>query len=100
MCSRCKRATCAGNESQIARRSFRVDTQPPVFVSIRTENLRPTSAQVVVVTDEPSTGRVEYRRSDASEWQQVALTPAQTTHRATLSNLGGRQRVCVPCGGA
>jgi hypothetical protein len=77
----------AGNESQIARRSFRVDTQPPVFVSIRTENLRPTSAQVVVVTDEPSTGRVEYRRSDASEWQQVALTPAQTTHRATLSNL-------------
>jgi hypothetical protein len=77
----------AGNESQIARRSFRVDTQPPVFVSIRTENLRPISAQVVVVTDEPSTGRVEYRRSDASEWQQVALTPAQTTHRATLSNL-------------
>jgi hypothetical protein len=46
----------AGNESQIARRSFRVDTQPPVFVSIRTENLRPTSAQVVVVTDEPSRG--------------------------------------------
>jgi hypothetical protein len=77
----------AGNESQIARRSFRVDTQPPVFVSIRTENLRPVSAQVVVVTDEPSTGRVEYRRSDATEWQQVALTPAQTTHRATLSNL-------------
>ena len=78
----------AGNESQIARRSFRLDTQPPAITALRVENLQPTSATVVFTTDEPATSRVEYKRSDETEWRSVnASTTPQTTHRAVLTNL-------------
>ncbi len=76
------------NESQVARRSFRVDTQPPVITALRTENLRPISVEVVFATDERSTSRVEYKRSDETEWRSVnASTTLRTTHRALLANL-------------
>lgn len=64
------------------------DQAAPTITDLAAGNVASTTARITWTTDEPADGRVHYRRSGESAWQQTDLDPAlATSHAADLAGL-------------
>ena len=77
----------AGNWSTIVSDMLTVDTTPPVISDVSATNITTSSANIIWVTDEPSTSQVEYGRTTAYGLLSTLDPALVTSHSVTLTGL-------------